>query len=249
MLHVHVCIWHCLQQPAVERNKAPNMVGFYTGPGRGTENTFKTDSEVSSREERTSDKEDKSEQDTPEMPSDLESRVASVAITEKDSEDVRGDNKENLEQLSAHNGVAKCGAVNGSIEGPEWNGDAVVDDDDPEWDDDDDDDDSGWITPENFHQACEEMGGVSEEKAAGIAVGCTTTDFAMQVYLSQMKDRRVERKKRGRGGRKEVERVRVSIVCLALCLVLAECDAPDGSECDLCGWNENKAAANVRNEV
>ena len=203
MLHVHVCIWHCLQQPAVERNKAPNMVGFYTGPGRGTENTLRTNSEVSSREERTSDKEDKSEQDTSEMPSDLESRVASVAITEKDSEDVRGDNKENLEQLSAHNSVAKCGAVNGSTEGPEWNGDTVVDGDDLEWNDDSDDDDSGWITPENFHQACEEMGGVSEEKAAGIAVGCTTTDFAMQVCLSQMKERRAEKKERGREGGRE----------------------------------------------
>ena len=201
MLHVHVCIWHCLQQPAVERNKAPNMVGFYTGPGRGTENTLKTESEVSSWEERTLDNEDKSEQDTPEIPSDLESRVASVAITEKDSEDVRGDNKENLEQLSAHNSVAKCGAVNGSTEGPEWNGDTVVDGDNPEWDDDSDDD-SGWITPENFHQACEEMGGISEEKAAGIAVGCTTTDFAMQVCLSQMKERRAEKKEKGGGERR-----------------------------------------------
>ena len=178
------------------------MVGFYSGSGRVAENATKTDlnttSEASNQQERTSDEDvhstDKSEQGTPEIP-DLERRVAGVTITENGSKDAHVDNKENLEQISADNGMAKCDAVNRSTEGMEWNGDAV-DGGDPKWDDDDDDDDSGWITPENFHQACEEMGGVSEEKAAGITVGCTTTDFAMQVcmHVSVMK---------GRAGRKE----------------------------------------------
>lgn len=45
----------------------------------------------------------------------------------------------------------------------------------------DSDDDEGWITPENFHEVCTEMGGALEEQPMGIAVGCITTDFAMQV--------------------------------------------------------------------
>ena len=165
------------------------MIGFYSGSGRVAENTTKTDlntSDASSQQERTSDKDvhntDKSEQGTPEIPN-LETRVATVTITENGSKDAHVDDKENLEQISADNGMAKCDAVNRSTGGLEWNGD-TVDGGDLKWDDDDDDDgDSGWITPENFHQACEEMGGVSEEKAAGIAVGCTTTDFAMQVCI------------------------------------------------------------------
>lgn len=44
-----------------------------------------------------------------------------------------------------------------------------------------DSDDEGWITPENFQQACETMGGVLEEVPQSLAVGCITTDFAMQV--------------------------------------------------------------------
>ena len=53
---------------------------------------------------------------------------------------------------------------------------------DEDWDEDSDDS-SGWITPENLQQACEEMGGATEVKPIGIAVGCITTDFAMQVGL------------------------------------------------------------------
>ena len=44
-----------------------------------------------------------------------------------------------------------------------------------------DSEDEGWITPDNIKQACAEMGGVLEEEAKGVAVGCVTTDFAMQV--------------------------------------------------------------------
>lgn len=46
---------------------------------------------------------------------------------------------------------------------------------------DDVDDEEGWITPENFQQACEAMGGALEVEPQGIAVGCVTMDFAMQV--------------------------------------------------------------------
>ena len=44
-----------------------------------------------------------------------------------------------------------------------------------------DSDDEGWITPQNFQEVCREMGGALEERPEGVAVGCITTDFAMQV--------------------------------------------------------------------
>ena len=265
------------------------MVGFYSGSGRVTENTVKSGSntpEASYQEERTSDSKDelntgRSEQGTPEIPPDLEKGLAAVSIRENPgSGDAHVDNKENLEQSLADVGVAKCDAGNGSAEGLEWNGDTV--DGDLEWDgDDDDDDDSGWITPENFRQACEEMGGVSEEKATGIAVGCTTTDFAMQVCVCVSSREKQGRKEKGReieeeregererererereGGREgvgkrerwtEYERERevgaVKHVLLLLCLVFSECDDTDRSECGICGWNENKATANICNEM
>lgn len=50
----------------------------------------------------------------------------------------------------------------------------------------DSEDDEGWITPENFHEVCVEMGGALEEQPMGIAVGCITTDFAMQVRSNML---------------------------------------------------------------
>ena len=57
-------------------------------------------------------------------------------------------------------------------------------DDDDGCDDDDDDDDDGWITPENINQVKADYG-VSETQSrpTDIAVGCLTTDFAMQVKV------------------------------------------------------------------
>lgn len=49
-----------------------------------------------------------------------------------------------------------------------------------------DDDEDGWINPENFNDACVEMGGALQEPAVGVAVGCVTTDFAMQVCTMQV---------------------------------------------------------------
>ena len=49
--------------------------------------------------------------------------------------------------------------------------------------DDDDDDDDDWITPDNLHRACEQMGGATTASAEGVIVGCLTTDFSMQVFI------------------------------------------------------------------
>ena len=45
----------------------------------------------------------------------------------------------------------------------------------------DDDDDDDWITPDNLHRVIEQMGGATTASAKGVAVGCLTTDFSMQV--------------------------------------------------------------------
>ena len=175
----------------MEKNSTPNMVGFFSGSDK---DTTQTNPNTSDLEARTLDNDIHSAgvsvQHSSEM-TDLESRVANVHVTENCS-----DSKENLEKLSTDSDVAKCDPRNVDTEGLEWNGDKVkvangvlewngnnveVDTGDTELDDDDDD--TGWITPDNFRQACEELGGVLEEKAAGIAVGCTTTDFAMQVCI------------------------------------------------------------------
>ena len=42
----------------------------------------------------------------------------------------------------------------------------------------------GWITPVNLADAHAKFGGAVQEPALGIAVGCVTTDFAMQVIKS-----------------------------------------------------------------
>lgn len=53
--------------------------------------------------------------------------------------------------------------------------------DDDSYDEDDDDDD-GWITPGNIHQVKADYGiSETQSRPTDIAVGCLTTDFAMQV--------------------------------------------------------------------
>ena len=48
--------------------------------------------------------------------------------------------------------------------------------------DDDSDDDDGWITPGNIHQIKADYGiSETQSRPTNIAVGCLTTDFAMQV--------------------------------------------------------------------
>ena len=172
------------QQPALERNRTPNMVGFYSGIGKVVKDISKSETSTSaSTDVRTLDKDSNEAEREVEAIPELETLVATVSIAENGSECANIDVKENLQHASADGHVTKCDHI--STEGLEWNGDTVkVNGGDLEWnsdDNDDDDDDSGWITPDNFRIACEEMGGVLNERATGIAVGCTTTDFAMQV--------------------------------------------------------------------
>lgn len=52
-------------------------------------------------------------------------------------------------------------------------------------DNEDDDDGDGWITPANIREVKQKMGDVNTE-IANVAVGCLTTDFAIQNVLIQM---------------------------------------------------------------
>ena len=52
---------------------------------------------------------------------------------------------------------------------------------DEQEDEQEDEDGGNWITPENLHQVCKAMGGAMEDELDDIAVGCITTDFAIQV--------------------------------------------------------------------
>ena len=54
-------------------------------------------------------------------------------------------------------------------------------------DDDDSDDDDGWITPGNISQIKADYGiSETQSRPTNIAVGCLTTDFAMQVIVDQI---------------------------------------------------------------
>ncbi|KAJ8302934.1 hypothetical protein KUTeg_019330 [Tegillarca granosa] len=64
--------------------------------------------------------------------------------------------------------------------------DALQEESDEESEDNQDDDDGdGWITPANIREIKEKMGNVNTEMA-NVAVGCLTTDFAIQNVLIQM---------------------------------------------------------------
>ena len=60
------------------------------------------------------------------------------------------------------------------------------DDNSDNGDNGEDDDDDDWITPDNLHRAREQMGGATTAPAEGVTVGCLTTDFTMQVFITSI---------------------------------------------------------------
>ena len=157
---------HCPQQPVQEGASIPNMVGFYaphqknthrgtgslpTGGGERVPHTGQVDSSVGKDDLSSSREESESQDDAHRT-----ERVECVRDEPKRSEAC---------------GELVCGEVEKQEEEEE----------EEEEEEGSDSDGEGWITPENFQQVCEEMGGVSEERPRSLAVGCMTTDFAMQV--------------------------------------------------------------------
>ena len=53
-----------------------------------------------------------------------------------------------------------------------------------EGEEEEEEDEEGWITPDNLQRVCEQMGGLLEEEPKAVAVGCLTSDFAMQVRVT-----------------------------------------------------------------
>ncbi len=107
--------------------------------------------------------------------------------TEEQGEDMHGSVENgNVDEISG--GVARMmdegsdGERREDIEEEDGDGSQVVEDGE-EGGSCGDEDEDGWITPDNLAQAHEEMGGVTEEEARGLAVACVTTDFAMQVNI------------------------------------------------------------------
>ena len=169
-----------MQQPDIGRKSTPNTVGFYSGSNDCAQNTTHSKS-ITAETSPTTVREDIENESCEDRVVDLEPRLARVELTEDCSNAERDchqfrdeENSENDTECKNDHEVVR----NGDRVGVEWNGDRTVGD---EGDTLGDDDSAGWITPKNFEQACEEMGGVLEERANEIAVGCATTDFAMQV--------------------------------------------------------------------
>ena len=96
---------------------------------------------------------------------------------------------------------------------------------------DSDDSVEGWITPENLHEACIVMGGALTEEPNDIAVGCITTDFAMQVHMYIC--------------RKLLLLTQYVCVCIMSLLFLSECYATNGPQCHFCGRYANQTAEDV----
>ena len=165
---MYVTFFFC-QQFVADKPKVPGIVGFYSGTkcDKKTEEAKKAD--VSSK-------------DDPVL-----QQVADVSVPGNES----GTSYSKRTGGSVHQDADSCLGQNVIDEEDkelteavpmEQNRDDNEDWSDEEWDEDGDDS-SGWITPENLQQVCEEMGGATEVKPNGIAVGCITTDFAMQVSV------------------------------------------------------------------
>ena len=97
-------------------------------------------------------------------------------------EEGEGEDKENHEKIEENQRVIKQGLQ----EGTSIPADCMIDDDSEE-DTDDDEDEDGWITPSNIREVCRAMGDLNMDKAT-VAVGCLTTDFAMQVCTSEVSE-------------------------------------------------------------
>lgn len=141
----------------MERVNLPGMVGFYKKDISGNSKYGRT--ELASAEEHNGE--------------DISDVIVGTADQGSD-----GEEKEDIEEEGS-------GCGHGTEEGGCGSDvmDSVVEGGSGRDDISDDEDEDGWITPNNLAQACEEMGGVTEEEARGLAVACVTTDFAMQASV------------------------------------------------------------------
>ena len=171
-----------LQQPTPRRPIVPGVVGFYSGPktsqdyrevetndGEGEE--MMADGQLVEEEEwnRDSGMEPNQSRGVEQNGDDALERNRDDAV-EQNRGDAVERNRDDAVEWNGGDAVERNGDS-----GEEQNGDSG------EEQNGDSDDSEDWITPENLHAACEAMGGAVKVEAQGIAVGCVTTDFAMQV--------------------------------------------------------------------
>ena len=130
---------------------------------------------------------------------DKESVVGRQVAEEKSESEVveeTGKNNDEINERLSDGGcdqVVDCHRYDGKVvcyqgddnddDDVDYHGNSEDDDSyDEEDDDDDDDDDDGWITPGNIQQVKADYGiSETQSRPTNIAVGCLTTDFAMQV--------------------------------------------------------------------
>ena len=168
-----VCHFSSLfQEPEKERVSLPGVVGFYNKSKTSSKSDKKSGLDVSTGSTKEEVVDSSYIESLQENIKNLS--VKAVSITAADatsgSEEMISNDDKSLPSEMSRMGVADSGLDK----------DNGGDSDDHE----EDDDDEGWINPENLEQACVEMGGVLEEEARAVAVGCVTTDFAMQVQYT-----------------------------------------------------------------
>ena len=170
------------QQPIAAGSKPPSIVGFYSG----SRDPAAESSDPSHDQTKNSTKTDCVSHDPAESEitcvtvdfkevSVNEQREPSEAVENGLELKIDGSAKDDILELNGDKTIAEDTQCEGGLE-------RTGDSDGEAWNEDSDDDDS-WITPANYEQACEKMGGALETGIDGIAVGCITTDYAIQVGI------------------------------------------------------------------
>ena len=177
--------FECLQQPISAGSKPPTIVGFHSGskdPAAKSSDPSHDQTENSTKTECVS--RDLAESEITCVMVDFKELSVNepnepAKAVENGLKQKRDDSAENdvveldVDKTIAENSMNQCEG------GSERTGDS----DGEAWNEDSDDEDS-WITPANYEQACEKMGGALETGLDGIAVGCITTDYAIQVGIT-----------------------------------------------------------------
>ncbi len=181
-----------LQEPISTETKPPTIVGFYSGPKKPNDSSNESDqlqeySKLSHDQTVQSERDDKPCDEIAFVPvEDLEKlTLEEIPCSENSSSTVTPGSSnvsvQDVVELNEDNDnlIEKGDAL------LERNGDIADDLESNEASEDsqneDSDDEDSWITPGNYQMACEKMGGALETGLDGIAVGCVTTDYAMQV--------------------------------------------------------------------
>ncbi len=189
-------------------------MGFYSGHKKSTESHGK--SEVSH--------DSTNQSECPHNPPDV---IASVQVEDLEKLNIGNKNEQKLPEPLDE---VEPNGDSDDLERNEDSDDLEPNEDSEGSPSDESDDEDTWITPANYQTACEKMGGALETSLNGIAVGCVTTDYAMQVR---------------RTNTFTVTHTHPAIHTHTR----TERAVADGSTRNLSGWNESEAAPYLRYEM